>query len=75
MYKNIEGKTHRDLKYRERMFRNFVDKTSPSFSADETFHSTVYLVTFDGRFLKDSAFKNYLKNMRTKSIYIKTFFE
>jgi hypothetical protein len=47
---------HRDLKYRERMFQNFVDETSPSFSADETFHSTVYLVTFDGRFLKDSAF-------------------
>jgi hypothetical protein len=28
---------HRDRKYREKMFQNFVDKTSPSFSADETF--------------------------------------
>jgi hypothetical protein len=52
----FKAHVHRDLKYRERMFRNFVDETSPSFSADETFHSTVYLVTFDGRFLKDSAF-------------------
>ncbi len=27
----------RDLRDRERMFQNFVDETSPSFSADETF--------------------------------------
>jgi hypothetical protein len=46
---------HRDLKYRERMFRNSPTKPLPLFQLMKLFHGTVYLVTFEGRILKDNA--------------------
>ncbi len=50
-----KGAKHRDLKYRERMFRNLSMKPLPLFQLMKLFHSTVYVVTFDGQILKDNA--------------------
>ncbi len=46
---------HRDLKYRERMFRNLLTQLLPLFQLMKLFYSTVYSVCFDGQFLKDNA--------------------